>query len=125
MGAAVWATSVTRVPFSVRLDEELLGALRARAEREDRSVGWLIERACEAYLGPPGALSYHAADVVGDASTREGEDPETNRQYVPREDVGPAERYPLQRREDAPAPIPETPRRLTLERQVVEPRFKK
>jgi predicted HicB family RNase H-like nuclease len=35
----------------VRISPELLKSLRSRAEQEDRSMGWIVRRAIERYLG--------------------------------------------------------------------------
>ncbi len=37
-------------PFTVRLDEDMLGALDALAEKTDRSRNWLVARAIESYV---------------------------------------------------------------------------
>lgn len=45
-----WESLVTRVPITLRLDPKLRAALAAAAEREDRTMTAIVERALRAYF---------------------------------------------------------------------------
>ena len=41
---------MTTAPFSIRLDTEIKSRLEKQAEREDRSAGYIVQKAVEDYL---------------------------------------------------------------------------